>query len=55
MTVNDWIDAHMNLIKGRRIRIIDSGKGNISDMLMLYMDRPVKGFKVTSKFLFIFI
>lgn len=56
MTVNDWIDKNTKLIYGRTIRIIDSAthKG-VGDMLMFYMDKPVKGYKVTSKFLFIFI
>ena len=56
MTLNDWIDANMNLIYGRTIRVIDSAtRKGIGDMMMFYMDRPVKGYKVTSKFLFIFI
>lgn len=55
-TVNDWIDENMNLIYGRTIRLIDSKtRQGIGDMMMFYMDRPVKGYKVTKKFLFIFI
>ena len=56
MTVNTWIDENMNKIYGHRIRIIDSvtHKG-VGDMLILYMDKDVKGTKVTSNFIFIFI
>ena len=56
MTVNDWIDAHTKFLYGRTIRVIDAtSRKGVGDMLMFYMDRPVKGYKVTKKFLFIFI
>ena len=56
MTVNNWIDAHMKLVYGRTIRIIDvATRKGVGDMLMLYMDKEVKSYKVTDKYLFIFI
>ena len=56
MTVNDWIDANMNLVYGKTIRIIDSiTRKGVGDMMMFYMDKEVKSFKATEKFLFIFI
>ena len=55
-TVSDWIDENMNLVYGRTIRLIDSKtRQGVGDMMMFYMDRPVKSYKVTKKFLFIFI
>lgn len=56
ITVNDWIDTHMEYVHGRKIRIIDAEtcKG-VGDMLILYMDKKVKAVKITTKFLFIFI
>jgi len=56
ITVNDWIDTHMEQIYGRKIRIIDAEthKG-VGDMLMLYMDKKIKKVKITTSFLFIFI
>lgn len=56
ITVDKWLDTHMELIYGRRIRIIDSktNKG-VGDMLMLYMDRLVVSVKITTQFVFIFI
>ena len=56
MTVNDWIDANMKLVYGRTIRLIDvNTRKGVGDMMMFYMDREIKGFKATKKFLFIFI
>ena len=38
MTVNDWIDAHMNLVYGRTIRLIDvNTRKGVGDMMMFYM------------------
>ena len=56
ITVDKWLDTHMELMYGRRIRIIDSktNKG-VGDMLMLYMDRLVVSVKITTQFVFIFI
>lgn len=56
MTVNTWIDENTKLLYRRTIRAIDSTtRKGVGDMLMFYMDREVKGFKVTHKFIFIFI
>ena len=56
MTVNTWIDNNMKLIYGRPIRIINSvTRKGVGDMILLYMDREVKRYKITSKFTFIFI
>ena len=56
MTVNTWLDTHMEYMNGRKLRIInaDTGKG-VGDMLMLYMDKRVKAVKITTRFVFIFI
>lgn len=56
ITVNDWIDTHIEQIYGRKIRIIDAEthKG-VGDMLIFYMDKKVKAVKMTTRFLFIFI
>lgn len=56
MTVNTWLDTHMEYMKGRKLRIIniDTGKG-VGDMLMLYMNKRVKAVKITTRFVFIFI
>ena len=56
MTINDWLDINMNLLYGKKVRVInaETHKG-VGDMMILYMDKPVRGFKVTDKFLFIFI
>lgn len=56
ITVDKWIDTHMEFIYNKKIRIIDSktNKG-VGDMMIFYMDREVKNVKLTSRFLFIFI
>ena len=56
MTVNTWLDTHMEYMNGRKLRIIntDTGKG-VGDMLILYMDKRVKAVKITTRFVFIFI
>ena len=55
-TVNTWIDDNMKNIYGKRIRIIDSQtRKGVGDMMMMYFDREVKGIKITSQFIFIFI
>jgi len=56
ITVDKWLDTHMELLHGRKIRIIDSktNKG-AGDMLMFYMDRLVISEKITTQFVFLFI
>ena len=56
ITVNDWIDTHLDYMHGRKLRIIntDTGKG-VGDMTMLYMDKKVKAVKITTRFLFIYV
>lgn len=56
ITVNTWLDTHMEYLYGRKLRIInaDTGKG-VGDMLLLYMGNKVRAVKITKKFLFIFV
>ena len=56
LTVNDWIDANMNLIYGKKIRIIDSitGRG-VDDKMIFYMQNKVINYKVTSRFVFLYV
>ena len=56
MTVNAWLDTHIDYMNGRKLRIIntDTGKG-VGDMIMSYMDKKVKAVKITTKFLFIYV
>lgn len=56
ITVNDWLDKHLELLSGRKIRIIDTATGkSAGDNLMLYINKKVLSTKVTSRFLFIFV
>ena len=56
MTVDRWIDENMKKIYGKPIRIIDTKtKKGVGDMMMLYLNKEVKGSKITSQFTFIFI
>lgn len=56
MTVNEWLDSSLGVLHGRTVRIIntDTHKG-VGDMIILYMDRPVKKHKITKEFVFLFI
>lgn len=56
MTVNEWIDKNTKLLHGKSIRIIDiATRKGVGDMMIFYMDKEIKSYKVTNKFLFIFI
>ena len=56
ITVNDWLDKHLKLLKGRKVRIIDTATGrSAGDTIMLYINKKVLSTKVTSRFLFIFV
>lgn len=56
LTVNDWIDANMKLIYGKKIRVIDTktNKG-VGDELILYMKNKVISSKITSRFVFLYV
>lgn len=56
LTVNDWIDANMKLIYGKKIRVIDTktNKG-VGDELILYMKNKVVNSKITSRFVFLYV
>ena len=56
ITVNAWLDTHMECMKGRKLRIISTTtwKG-VGDMYILYMDRKVKAVKITTRYVFLFI
>ena len=56
MTVNQWIDENIKLLRNRKIRLLDKETHvGYTDKMMAYMGAEVKGTKVTSKFIFIFI
>lgn len=56
LTVNDWIDANMKLVYGKKIRVIDSitGRG-VGDKMIFYMQNKVINYKVTSRFVFLYV
>ena len=56
LTVNDWIDANMKLVYGKKIRVIDTdtNKG-VGDELILYMKNKVVNSKITSRFVFLYV
>lgn len=56
LTVNDWIDANMKLIYGKKIRVIDTNTNKgVGDELILYMKNKVVNSKITSRFVFLYI
>ena len=56
MTVNQWIDENINLLKSKHIRLLDAETHvGYTDKMLIYMKNEVKATKVTSKFVFIFI
>lgn len=56
MTVNAWLDIHVDILKGRKVRVVESATNRgIGDMLMYYLQREVKRVKVTSKFVFLYV
>lgn len=56
LTVNDWIDANMKLVYGKKIRVINThtNKG-VGDELILYMKNKVVNSKITSRFVFLYV
>lgn len=56
LTVNDWIDANMKLIYGKKIRVIDTSTNKgVGDELILYMKNKVVNSKITSRFVFLYV
>lgn len=56
LTVNDWIDANMKLIYGKKIRVIDTNTNKgVGDELILYMKNKVVNSKITSRFIFLYV
>ena len=56
LTVNDWIDANMKLVYGKKIRVIDTNTNKgVGDELILYMKNKVVNSKITSRFVFLYI
>lgn len=56
LTVNDWIDANMKLIYGKKIRVIDTNTNKgVGDELILYMKNKVVNSKITSRFVFLYV
>ena len=56
MTVDTWIDTHINMLHNRKIRLLDAETHvGYTDKMLAYMGAEVKATKVTSRFIFIFI
>lgn len=56
LTVNDWIDANMKLVYGKKIRVIDTNTNKgVGDELILYMKNKVVNSKITSRFVFLYV
>lgn len=56
LTVNDWIDANMKLVYGKKIRVIDTNTNKgVGDELILYMKNKVINSKITSRFVFLYV
>jgi hypothetical protein len=56
MTVNAWLDLHMDLLRGRKIRLIEQETNrSVTDLLMYYLQRDVIKVKLTSKFIFLYV
>lgn len=56
LTVNDWIDANMKLVYGKKIRVIDTNTNKgVGDELILYMKNKVVNSKITSRFIFLYV
>lgn len=56
LTVNDWIDANMKLVYGKKVRVIDTNTNKgVGDELILYMRNKVVNSKITSRFVFLYV
>lgn len=56
LTVNDWIDANMKLVYGKKVRVIDTNTNKgVGDELILYMKNKVVNSKITSRFVFLYV
>jgi hypothetical protein len=56
MTVDKYLDEHLNLLKNRHIRLLDRDTCiGYTDKMIAYLNCEVKSVKITTNFIILFI